>query len=366
MGFRRRKQLPALAAPGRFIMTAPALLDFPVLLAPIAGDDPSGSPVPPETRHQLEEARREDNPDDYAPGDPMRPETFRKADWAGIVRLAEDTLRNASKDLLVAARLTEALVQLHGFPGLRDGSRLLRELVDECWDRLRPPVEDGDLEVRAGPFFWLDDPDKGARFPTTLRRVPLVFGEEGQAYGWLEWRHSQAGTGPVSREDFDRAVAATPAERVAEAAEALRESREELQLLTGSLAERMGAVAPGLAGIHRALEECQHLAQQILHRKGPAPGEAAPGGQEGPAGAADGASPSRAAVTRAEAYRQLAQAADLLQRLEPHSPIPYLVRRAVELGALPFPQLMKALIRDANVLGELSRELGIKESDGSG
>jgi len=49
--------------------------------------------------------------------------------------------------------------------------------------------------------------------------------------------------------------------------------------------------------------------------------------------------------------------------LEPHSPIPYLVQRAVELGAMPFPQLMRALIRDANTLTELSRELGIKSEE---
>jgi type VI secretion system protein ImpA len=58
----------------------------------------------------------------------------------------------------------------------------------------------------------------------------------------------------------------------------------------------------------------------------------------------------------------LAQAAALLKELEPHSPIPYLVQRAVELGALPFPELMIALIREPNVLADLNRELGIKVS----
>jgi type VI secretion system protein ImpA len=67
-------------------------------------------------------------------------------------------------------------------------------------------------------------------------------------------------------------------------------------------------------------------------------------------------------ASRAEAYRQLAQAAARLRELEPHSPIPYLVQRAVELGGLPFPLLIKALIRDGNVISELNRELGIKES----
>ena len=65
---------------------------------------------------------------------------------------------------------------------------------------------------------------------------------------------------------------------------------------------------------------------------------------------------------RAEIYRQLEQSANVLRQLEPHSPIPYLIQRAVELGSMPFPQLIRALIREPNILSELNRELGIKEA----
>jgi type VI secretion system protein ImpA len=65
-------------------------------------------------------------------------------------------------------------------------------------------------------------------------------------------------------------------------------------------------------------------------------------------------------VTRADIYDRLSDAAARLQKIEPHSPIPYLIQRAVELGQMPFPLLMKALISDAKVLDELNRGLGIK------
>ena len=65
-------------------------------------------------------------------------------------------------------------------------------------------------------------------------------------------------------------------------------------------------------------------------------------------------------------YEQLAQAAALLQQLEPHSPIPYLIQRAVDLGAKSFPDLMKELVRDSNVLSSMNRELGIKDSESEG
>lgn len=50
-----------------------------------------------------------------------------------------------------------------------------------------------------------------------------------------------------------------------------------------------------------------------------------------------------ALATRQRAYLQLAEAADLLAQLEPHSPVPYLVRRAIEWGALNTAQLYDTL-----------------------
>jgi type VI secretion system protein ImpA len=343
-------------------MASPRLLNFEELLAPLGGENPAGEPLPFALRELLDEARKEIDPDIYPPDDPMRPAEPKKADWSTIIRLAQETLTGTSKDLLVTARLTEALVRQHGFAGLRDGLHLFGALLSECWDRLYPGIEDGDLEVRAGPLNWLDDADRGARFPTTLRRVPLVFGEDG-AYGWLDWRRSQDDRGDVSRESFEKAIAATPRPQCQTLTEDLAQCYEELKTLEDLLHDKFGGVAPGMTGIRRALDDCTTLAQQLLQRKGPPPVEANADGEGRAAQGSDKeqATPGRAMASRADVYQRLAEAADLLQQLEPHSPIPYLIRRAVALGALPYPQLMKALIREESVLNELNREMGIKD-----
>jgi type VI secretion system protein ImpA len=339
-------------------MASAPLLDFGPLLAPIPGEFPAGGSIPFEIREKLLKGREEDNPEDFAADDPMRPATLKKAEWPVIITLAQATLTQTSKDLLVAARLTEALVKQHGFAGLRDGLHLLRLLVEECWDRLNPPLEDGDMEVRAGPFHWLDTPDRGARFPNTLRLVPLV-ALEGKQYHLLHWRQSQDSKAEVTREEFEKAIQASPVEHWQTLAEDIAQSLEELSRLAETLNAKMGPAAPGLTGIRPVLEECQGLVKEILLRKcrvlateTDIPNEAT-GSETAPR--------TRAAGSRSEVYRQLAEAAAHLQRLEPHSPIPYLIQRAVELGALPFPQMIKALIRDANVLAELNRELGIED-----
>ena len=71
--------------------------------------------------------------------------------------------------------------------------------------------------------------------------------------------------------------------------------------------------------------------------------------------------PQNAVAARNAIYSQLRNTAELLIQLEPHSPIPYLIRKAVELGELTYPQLMARLVEDPAVLMQIRRELGLPE-----
>jgi type VI secretion system protein ImpA len=346
-------------------MPSPPVLDFDALLAPIPGDSPAGSSVPFAVKEKLEEYRKEVNPDDFDPNDPMRPESAQTADWDAVIRLASDTLTETSKDLLVTARLTEALTREHGFGGTRDGLRLMRRLCEECWDRLIPLIEsEDDLEIRAAPFYWLDEQDRGARFPFTLRQVPMVSGSEGK-FGWLEWRESQGGKGSISPGDIEKLIQSAPRAHCQAMVDDLTEIWQEIDALAKDLNGKMGQYAPSFVGLRQTVGECRALAQQILQKKGPELSESGEGGEEGGeegggGGGGGGGGVGGKMASRAQVYEQLARAATVLQQLEPHSPIPYLINRAVELGAMSFPDLMKQLIRDGNVLFEMNRELGIK------
>jgi type VI secretion system protein ImpA len=355
-------------------MASPPTLDIAALLEPIPGDNPAGEKyVPQDIQDKLDEDRKEVEPEEGSS------EEAKKADWKGIIRTASNTLSSTSKSLLIAARLTEALVKAHGFAGLRDGFRLLREMFEQCWDRLYPalsePAEDeseeeaeerkrDDLEKRAAPFHWLDEADRGARFPNTIRAVPIFVGKEA-VISWQVWNESVHGKG-VPQDVVEQAVQATKAEKCRTDLEDLTEARDELIRLSQVLNEKLGhEAAPGFSGLRQAVAECHKLLSEVVERKGGGvveePTADASEGAPGTTAAAEAGGTLRAARTRDEAYRQLAEAASLLQRLEPHSPIPYLILRAVELGALPFPQLMSQLIRNTDVLSELKRELGIKE-----
>ena len=343
-------------------MPSPSRIEIDALLAPIPGDSAAGSPVSFVARKKMDDARKEVHPESFAPDDPRRPEQPVLADWPGIERMTVETLTTTSKDLLVAARLTEALTKQYGFGGARDGILLLRRLVEEAWDRVNPPIEEGDLEPRAAAFNWLGDPARGAFFPNTLRQAPIVE-RDGERFGWQYWRDVQDGKANAVNETFERAIQATSRDDCQTVVDDLEECLTEVDGLSNQLDAKMAEAAPSLGEVRKALQDCQGLAQEILNRKGPAPGAAE---DEAPAEeAANGEAPAktsaapRRANTREEIYARLAELSAQLVSMEPHSPVAYLIQRAVKLGQLPLPQLMKVLIRNQDVLSELNRDLDL-------
>ncbi len=138
------------------------------LLQPIPGPDPSGE----DTRYtglydSIREARREEP--DLPQGDWRRER--KTADWSAVTRLCTEALTYRTKDLQVAAWLTEALVHQNGFPGLLSGLLLLRGLVDQFWPTVYPRSEEDELEFRAAPLEWV-----GSRLDDAVRSVPLPLG----------------------------------------------------------------------------------------------------------------------------------------------------------------------------------------------
>src|SRR5215472_15955557 len=119
------------------------------ILRPIPGENPSGQNLRYDPVYEkVKEARREE--DDLPQGEWSH--AVKVADSALVVRLAVDALSNKSKDLQLAAWLTEALLREDGVGGLTQGLDLDQELLQNFRDTLYPVAEDGDVELRAAPL----------------------------------------------------------------------------------------------------------------------------------------------------------------------------------------------------------------------
>ena len=77
-------------------------------------------------------------------------------------------------------------------------------------------------------------------------------------------------------------------------------------------------------------------------------------------GSGSGTSTSGPIQSRADAYYRLAEAAEYLIRTEPHSPVPYLVKRAVQWGNMPLAQLLTEFIGNPEDLVTIQRLLGMR------
>jgi type VI secretion system protein ImpA len=64
---------------------------------------------------------------------------------------------------------------------------------------------------------------------------------------------------------------------------------------------------------------------------------------------------------RDEAYAALDRIANFLLNAEPHSPTPYLIRRAVKWGKLSLPQLMAEIMREEGDLNKIMDILGVRQ-----
>src|SRR5262249_8141478 len=70
--------------------------------------------------------------------------------------------------------------------------------------------------------------------------------------------------------------------------------------------------------------------------------------------------------SRDAALDRLREVADFFRRTEPHSPVPYLIQRAINWSRMSFQELLIELVKDENSRMEISSTLGIRPGEGNG
>jgi len=335
------------------------------LLNPIPGEKPCGEDLRFAPLYDnIKEARREE--EEVREGE-WRTEG-KKADYPQVVKLAVEALSTKTKDLQIAAWLTDALLRTEGFAGLKQGLDLLHGLVGTFWDGLYPQLEDGDAELRAAPLHWI-----GTNLVTPLRNAPI----NKARHGWLDYTESKKvgyeeqadttekkearaqllGQGKVAPEAFDKSFTETPKAFYVASEAALDGSTATVQALDTLCQEKFGDVAPSFSDLKKGLETVRRTVHLFLQKKRetepdavePGAEGAAPQGAEAGAAGEGGAPASRGAAgaagivipladgepaSRRDAIASVVRAAETLRKLDPYSPAPYLMLRGLRWGEL--------------------------------
>jgi type VI secretion system protein ImpA len=322
------------------------------LLNPIAGDNPGGVNLRYEPIFdQIKDARREDEGVPEGVGEDER----KTADYKLVAKLAGDTLAKKSKDLWLAAWLTEAQLKREGIGGLREGLELIQGMLERFWDHLNPAISDPeDIELRAAPLSWV-----GQYLVFAVRSAPL----NKQGHSFLQCKQAKdvptedaAGAdkdkkaardgavqdGKLTPEEFETGFANTPKPWYKELVANLSGCFAALDALTKFSEEKFAEIdpdqRPAFGPLQGALKEVHGAAQVLLNKKlelDPDPPE--PEGEL--AGGAVGAGEAGQVISiepndPLDAAARVAAAARFLRQESPTNPASYLMLRGFRWGEL--------------------------------
>jgi type VI secretion system protein ImpA len=323
------------------------------LLVPVPGENPAG----PSLRHDRRyDAIRELRP---ASGGSSTIATERQVvDWKKVAELTGQLLRD-TKDLELAAFLTEALLRRDALPGLANGFSVVQGLLDRFWDTVHPEAtEDDDIEeVRIGSVEWLNTKllmsiedvsiaTDGTTYGvyTASRRIPTEQ-EASRSEDKRELRQDaldpkQGGRSP---EDVDAAIAKTPVGFFGTLYAGARDASGALTALEKSAADRFKYAGISLTKLRAAVDGIHKLAETQFVAKGgsiapPTPAVDQDGDGSARTGRTSGAySPPAgwaAANGEDELTARISTVAKSLRDEDRGNPAPYLMLRGLRWGEL--------------------------------
>ncbi|MDE2154556.1 MAG: type VI secretion system protein TssA [Xanthomonadaceae bacterium] len=332
------------------------------LLAPIDGMHPAGLPVYGTMAYRMvEQARRGD--DATLPMGAWAVD-LKRPNWPKVSSSIIKVLGGTAKDLQLASWLLEAEIQQRGFAALAPCMTLLRGLCDVWWDALHPQPDNGDFDARINIVRWMNE-----KLLAPLSLIPLI-GDGEQVASWSQWELAhyherlramhgelpEEARGAATIKDLRELLCAAPLTDLRERHAELAMARTALADLEESLRGHLGSDAPSLGKLDDLLARVQGPLRGEMARRGVPllrEAEAAVDADDGHAIAMEcdeeQPDPSDEALPdREAAYRTLADIAEFLAHIEPHSPVPYLIRRAVSWGRLDAAALYRELFVKSN------------------
>lgn len=370
------------------VESVPPVIDLEALLQPISEESPSGESLQYSGLYdEIREARRADLDIDQGQ---WRHE-LKVANFRQVINLAVPALTTQTKDMQIAAWLAEALTKENGFAGLRDSLQLMSGLQENFWETCFPEIDEGDEEGRANAIEWMDRQTAGA-----LREIPLTGGaglsfialEESKRFDFPDNIESLSTDEQekfnqlrAEAEQFNRTTGDMWRKAKGQTRRAfyetlsltLDECWEGYEALNRSIESKFDSKQmPGLNNLKKSLDEVRTTVKKLLQEKRaeePDPDDAGAEGGEtahgesgfessGAVGGSGVATAAGAVRSRQDALKRLSDVAEFFRKTEPHSPVSYLVQRAVKWGNMPLDNWLQEVIKDESVLGQLRETLG--------
>lgn len=279
-------------------------------------------------------------------------------DWQQIIDLSEEVLRSKSKDLDICAWYLEALLRVEHFKGLAHGFRLIAELCNRYWDKIYPLPDQEGIITRLSLLANLNGIDSEGALIFPIKCIPITQGISEGPFSLWQYQYAVAHPKKVSTansenvEDnlsidmakFNIALSQTESGFFKQLIEDLNSCTLEFENLCQVLESKCGKDAPPSSQIHEILastlstvkfitkgimdvKEEQHLDfKEVSH-------------------VANNIN-INVIKNRDDAFATLERVSDFFLNTEPHSPLAYIIKKAVRWGKMSLPELLDEMIDD--------------------
>jgi type VI secretion system protein ImpA len=279
--------------------------------------------------------------------------------------------------------LLEAWIQLDSYYGAARGLELVGRLCTAFWDEMYPALTP-ELEARLALIRWIND-----RLSRRLRLLRITQPDMSgiSSYSLADWEQAMhnpdgAVNGPaLTVGKFEQSANLTPLVWLQRSAHDADNTVARGKALDELIDTKAGNRSPGLIRFRGEAESAAQLLGTLVENARaslpqptsepmPAviptePAALVRSPSTDTAMALETTSPGFRIRTRSQAYRLLNEIADFLFENDPHSPTPYLIRRAVSWGDMQFDTLISELLRDRNGLNDVVQllDLGVPAED---
>ncbi len=368
-------------------MAFPQVLDVESLITPISEDSPSGVELRrSDNATEFFDLREVFNQSNKAERDLLQAMAFpdeefpdlKDPQWEEVRDRAVNILSSYSKDVSVASWLIEATMRLDGIPGVRDGFKVMLEICRRYWDTIHPePDEDEGYAETVSQLVGLTSD----RTFGVIDNMPLTsgaggnfsmfdFNESNRLDGMdAEERQRHLANGAIERFTFDESFRATPREHWDNVVEDLDAVIDTIRELGSFLDERClrnsygEETSPSMTSFRQKLESIRSTVQQLMSEL--LLDEVGDAAESGDAAEESGETvvQQKAVVgtiqSRADAIKMIRKVAEYFRKTEPQSFLHFKLEQAARWAEMPFPELLKELLRDETAMSELHRQTGI-------
>ena len=368
-------------------MSSPEILDFEMLLAPCENNSPFGDDSRLDSSvnslyFKVKDARSAARSIERATEQGNNPEN-QTPDWDTVVELSEELISTKAKDLEIASYLIEGLARTNGFPGIRDGFKLIKEITENFWDGLYPSPDEDGLATKIGPINALNGIDSEGVLLQPIRRISLTTIGSTRYFSMADWLNvcklenldqdtleKRIERGAPNPQEFHATVSESSGEFFLNLLEDIEECKSNLKEMSDLIDNKCGTVLSQTSSLKNLLEEIQaalkiFAADKIASAQRKNAIQEQNSNEDGNENielvSVQNQSGDRSQVrTRDEALKQLKIISDFFLRTEPHSPISYSISQSVRWGKLSLPELLSELIPDHGAREYISKVTGLR------